>query len=480
VVLNTPSTKTYTVQNTGTSDLIVSAIDISGTDSASFAIGDITLPATIAAGDVATFTVTLTAGTSGVKSATVTISNDDCDEGAYTFSVQGSDSLVSLTGFISGDATVCAGSSTQLSIALTGQGPWSGTLSDGTVFSGSDNPLLATVNPTITTTYSIATLSSETATASAADLSGTATVTVTPLITYYADADGDGFGNDAITLQACSQPLGYAAVGGDCDDNNATIYPGAPEICDNSIDDNCNGQTDEGCVTVPITAPIGQISGAAFVACTGVSEQVYSITAVPNASTYTWVVTGGIQIASGQGTTQITANFPAGFTTGTLRVRASNSVSQTNERVLTIRSIPTGTPGAISGTTTSICANSSRTYSINPVGNTDSYEWVIVGSGASISGGQGTTSVSLDFATGFSSVNLQVRAVNSCGASGWRSLAISSGVSAMGNPGAITGPSQGCPLATETYSIPVIPGASSYTWRTTGGIVIERKRQPYG
>jgi hypothetical protein len=249
VVLNTPSTKTYTVQNTGTSDLIVSAIDISGTDSASFAIGDITLPATIAAGDDATFTVTLTAGTSGVKSATVTISNDDCDESAYTFSVQGG-SVVNPTGVISGDATVCAGLSTQLSIALTGQGPWSGTLSDGTVFSGSDNPLLVTVNPSATTTYSIATLSSETATASASDLSGSATVTVTALVTYYADVDGDGFGNDAITLQACSQPLGYAAVGGDCNDNDATIYPGVAEICYDGIDQNCDGMLTDGCPQV--------------------------------------------------------------------------------------------------------------------------------------------------------------------------------------------------------------------------------------
>jgi hypothetical protein len=292
------------------------------------------------------------------------------------------------------------------------------------------------------------------------------------LQTFYADADGDTYGNSAVSLLACTPPAGYVSSNTDCDDTNPAINPGTTEICGNSIDDNCNGQTDEGCVTVPIAAPIGQISGAAFVACTGVSEQVYSIPAVPNASTYTWVVTGGIQIASGQGTTLITANFPAGFTTGTLRVRASNSVSQTNERVLTIRSIPAGTPGAISGATTNICANSSRTYSINPVGNTDSYEWVIVGSGASISGGQGSTSVSLDFATGFSSVNLQVRAVNSCGTSGWRSLAISSGVDALGNPVAIQGSTQGCPLGTETYSITAISGATNYIWRTTGGIVI--------
>ena len=89
VGLNTPIIKTYTIQNTGTNDLIVSAIAISGTDAASFAIGDIILPATITAGDVATFTVTFTAGTSDVKSATVTITSDDCDESSYTFSVLG-------------------------------------------------------------------------------------------------------------------------------------------------------------------------------------------------------------------------------------------------------------------------------------------------------------------------------------------------------------------------------------------------------
>jgi hypothetical protein len=33
----------------------------------------------------------------------------------------------------------------------------------------------------------------------------------------------------------------------DCDDSNAAAHPGAPEICGNHIDDNCNGVVDENC-----------------------------------------------------------------------------------------------------------------------------------------------------------------------------------------------------------------------------------------
>jgi hypothetical protein len=228
-------------------------------------------------------------------------------------------------------------------------------------------------------------------------------------------------------------------------------------------------------VTVnPVGTPmsIGQISGDAFQGCDGVAGAFYSVASVAGATTYTWSTTGGITLASGQGTINATFDFPVGFTTGQIRVQASNPCQQSTTRVLTVRSTPAGVPGAISGTTTNICGGTSESYAVNPVANADSYEWIITGIGATINGSNTGTGIDVDFAEGFTSAILQVRAVNDCGISGWRSLAVSSGTDALGIPGAISGPSQGCPLASETYSIPAIAGATDYIWRTTGGIII--------
>ena len=64
--------------------------------------------------------------------------------------------------------------------------------------------------------------------------------------TWYRATDGDGFGEDcaACRLDACTQPMGYAARAGDCAPMNAMVFPGAAERC-NQIDDNCNGQLDD-------------------------------------------------------------------------------------------------------------------------------------------------------------------------------------------------------------------------------------------
>ena len=64
-------------------------------------------------------------------------------------------------------------------------------------------------------------------------------------ITWYRDLDNDNFGDLLNPLVAINQPVGYVLDNTDCNDNNAAVNPGATEICD-GLDNNCNGQTDEG------------------------------------------------------------------------------------------------------------------------------------------------------------------------------------------------------------------------------------------
>jgi alpha-tubulin suppressor-like RCC1 family protein len=65
---------------------------------------------------------------------------------------------------------------------------------------------------------------------------------------WFKDKDKDGY-TDGITKISCLKPSDEyvsSATGGDCNDNDPNINPAKAEICDGK-DNNCNGQTDEGC-----------------------------------------------------------------------------------------------------------------------------------------------------------------------------------------------------------------------------------------
>ena len=65
------------------------------------------------------------------------------------------------------------------------------------------------------------------------------------MTTYYADGDGDGFGDLADALDSCDVPVGYVAaspfesIGSDCDDTDAFVFPNADAYCDGQYND-CN------------------------------------------------------------------------------------------------------------------------------------------------------------------------------------------------------------------------------------------------
>ncbi len=62
--------------------------------------------------------------------------------------------------------------------------------------------------------------------------------------TWYVDADGDGAGDPATALSDCNNPAGYVDNGADCNDQDRSAFPGAPENCD-GVDNDCDGNADE-------------------------------------------------------------------------------------------------------------------------------------------------------------------------------------------------------------------------------------------
>jgi len=59
---------------------------------------------------------------------------------------------------------------------------------------------------------------------------------------WYWDVDEDGHGRPDVWWTACDPPSGAVEAGGDCDDLDDAVYPGADEVCDNHLDDDCSGE----------------------------------------------------------------------------------------------------------------------------------------------------------------------------------------------------------------------------------------------
>ncbi len=184
---------------------------------------------------------------------------------------------------------------------------------------------------------------------------------------------------------------------------------------------NCKGSSGFRTLTVngkPSTP--GTVTGQLVGVCAGTSNVVYSIAPVNVATSYTWTAPVNATIVGGQGTTSVTVNFSALYTSGTLKVSANNVCGSSNLRNTTIRSVP-ATPGTISGAN-SVCANQTGVnYSIAAVSGASTYNW-IVPTGATIASGQNSTSITVNFGT--SGGNVKVRASNTCGNGSYKSLAV--------------------------------------------------------
>jgi hypothetical protein len=193
--------------------------------------------------------------------------------------------------------------------------------------------------------------------------------------------------------------------------------------------------------------------------CQGISG-FYSVTPVPGASSYSWSLPQGW---SGNSITNVISAL-SGSLTGVISVQASNICGTSPSASLAVNVIPLPpSPAPIFGSSL-VCSGSQLQYSVAPVNGVTSYTWTAPNGWL---GSSSTNMINLT-ATG-SSGTIYVIGSNACGSSPAAALAVSV-TTYPSNPGSISGPTLLCIGANAIYSIAVVPGATSYSWTTAGGL----------
>ncbi len=188
---------------------------------------------------------------------------------------------------------------------------------------------------------------------------------------------------------------------------------------------NCIGQYSSGFRSKAITrtAPVvlSPITGPSTV-CPGTTGVAYS-QPVSSGVNYSWSTTGGITIASGNGTQNVTANFPSDFISGSISVMSGNICGSTPPQTINISStaLPLGSIGPISGPTTVMQSQTNVTYSIAEVTNATEYHWTLLDGTTQV-----TTTPTLTYNIPADAVSgiLSVKAANLCSESASQELAI--------------------------------------------------------
>lgn len=168
-------------------------------------------------------------------------------------------------------------------------------------------------------------------------------------------------------------------------------------------------------ITVADDLVAGTISGSNTV-CQGQNAVAYSIPSIPGATGYTWTVPSGATIASGAGTASITVNYSASAVSGNVTVTGTNACGSgtvTATRAITVNPLPVAA-GTISGPTSVCQGQTGVVYTVPSITNATGYTWTLP-TGASITAGSNTNSITVSFSGSATSGNVTVRGTNACG-----------------------------------------------------------------
>lgn len=282
------------------------------------------------------------------------------------------------TGVISGTQAICNGGSATLSIAVTGTGPWSGTLSNGAAFSGSTSPITVSVSPTSATTYTIATLVDTKCTALAGDKTGSAVVSVnarpTAVISGTQSICAGGSANLSIAVTGTGPWSGTLSSGASFSGSSSPITVAVSPSSSTTYtvasltDANCSsiaGDLSGSAIVTINNRPTGILSGTQTI-CNGSSASL-SI-AVTGVGPWSGTLSNGASFsgASSPISVNVSPSATATITIATLSDSncSANAGDLSGSAVITVNARPTG----VLGGTQTVCAGSSAALYINVTG----------------------------------------------------------------------------------------------------------------
>jgi PKD repeat protein len=244
--VGTPVNATFTVQNTGTTNLILTPpITITGT---AFNVNTSFGATTIPAGGSTTFTITFNPPASGFYNETLSFATNDCDEATYNFQLTGTGTGgAPVAAFNGTPTTVCIGQNVTFTDLSTGAVSWSWNFGAGAT------PATANTQGPHVVTYSTA--GSKTV---ALTVNGTTTNTQTNYITVNAPPTTANAGVDQTVCAATATMAGNIATTG----TGAWTFIGGPAI-------------------PTITTPASPTSGITGMSSAGVYTFQWTITNAP-------------------------------------------------------------------------------------------------------------------------------------------------------------------------------------------------------
>ena len=218
----------------------------------------------------------------------------------------------------------------------------------------------------------------------------------------------------------------------------------------------------------PLPVASGTISGTATV-CQGQATVPYSVSAITNATSYTWSYSGSGATITGT-TNSVTITFSSTATSGNLTVYGVNTCGNgtvSANYAITVNPLPVSA-GTITGTAAVCQGQNGVVYSIPAITNATGYSWSLP-TGATIASGSNTRSVTVNYSNSAVSGNIAVYGTNGCG-NGTPSAIYAVTVNPLPiAAGAISGSATVCRgQSSVSYTVPAITNATSYSWSYSG------------